>query len=117
MQPGSPFKRYLERNRKELGKRLLEKAYIANRLAKLSSGRQRTKLYNLKYKYVVSAMRLLPETFRVDPGVGEDFDRRPVLGIRTRVGFSFHIPATEIPDQVQVLLDAERGGLIEQKIA
>ena len=109
------FREILRANRGAAGKQLLEKAFVANRLAKISRGKQRARLYGLKQRYVLSAMRLLPETFAVD-GVLKT-DERVVVGVQTTVGFAFHLPGDEMPATLHALMEAARRSSVEARVA
>src|SRR5258708_32705817 len=103
MQTPSPFKEYLECSRHQSVRRLLKKAYTANHIAKLSTGVQRARLYDLKHRYIISAICLLPETFR-GIGTGPQRPHAPMLGVQSRMGFAFHIPDSKLPVPVQRLM-------------
>jgi hypothetical protein len=85
------FKEYLEQSSEKLTRRLIEKAYVANKLAKITSGESKWRLYCLKYQYLSSAMKLKPTWFCVDSQkrLGDSI----LLGVTTLPGFAFHVPA------------------------
>jgi hypothetical protein len=104
MAKGSCFSRYLERNREGAAKALLTKAYLANKIAKISVGKQRETLYELKGRFLSSALKLTPTSFLVDSQTqlgGSNL----LVGITTNVGFRFHVIIKENAGQVGVFRD------------
>ena len=88
------FGEYIKRVGPELTLQLVEKAYRANRLAKITSGKSKMALYRIKHKYLSRAVDLKPDWFYIDSTtrVGNMI----VLGVTSKVGFSFHIPEDRI---------------------
>ena len=84
------FGEYIKRVGPELTLQLVEKAYRANRLAKITSGESKMVLYGIKYKYLSRAVDLKPDWFYVDSTTHAG--NMIVLGVTSKVGFSFHIP-------------------------
>ena len=83
------FKEHLEATRHEAVRSLLHKAYVANRLAKLSYGVQRLRLYELKCRYLSQAIELSATDIILDSMLGSQFG---IIGITTKHGYRFHVP-------------------------
>jgi hypothetical protein len=84
------FSDYVERSKQRSIGALLSKACLASRIAKLSVGGQRERLYELKSRYLSTALRLGPQSFVVDSWIrlGE---KSVLVGITSRQGFRFHV--------------------------
>lgn len=102
-----PFRKYLEHSKERAANTLLEKAYLANRIAKISGGDQREKLYRLKSRYLSAAIRLVPEMFLVDSRIVLDGKKR-LLGITTNVGFRFHVLIKENTQETGTVSEGRR---------
>jgi len=98
MTKAGSFKSYLEQGKENAAKTLLEKAYLANRIAKITGGDQREKLYRLKSRYLSTAIRLMPKMFLVDSRTVLD-GRNALLGITSNVGYRFHVLIKENPEE------------------
>jgi hypothetical protein len=84
------FGEYIKTVGPELTLQLIEKSYRANRLAKIASGESKMVLYRIKHKYLSRAVDLKPDWFYVDSTTRAG--NFIVLGVTSKVGFSFHIP-------------------------
>jgi hypothetical protein len=94
MKRTSSFKQYIERSSSRLTHSLLQKAYAANRLAKTSRGFSRSRLYEVKYRYLSRAIEVMPDSFYIDSLI--DTGTGVILGIKSSERFEFHIPATKL---------------------
>ena len=83
------FREYLETQRQRAMRTLLEKAYVANRLAKLSRGEQRSRLYELKCQHISQAIVLSVADIICDSVLGSS---SRIIGISSRQGYRFHVP-------------------------
>ena len=102
MSKTSSFRNYLERSKERAARTLLGKAYLANRIAKVSVGKQREKLYELKGRYLSKALRLTPRSFLVDSRTPLG-SRDTLLGITTNAGFRFHVVINENAEQTRAV--------------
>jgi hypothetical protein len=110
MAKASCFSKYLERNRERAAKALLTKAYLANKIAKISAKKQRETLYKLKGRFLSSALRLAPRSFLIDSQI-QLGDSKMLVGITTNVGFRFHVIVKENTDQIGVCRDGRNAAL------
>jgi hypothetical protein len=94
------FKELIERSRRPLGQRLLERAYAANKLAKACQGPTRRHLYSVKHRCLSRAIEIMPDSFYVDSQV--ENGRGVILGVRSYEGFSFHIPESGLSHGARV---------------
>lgn len=101
------FRKYLEHSKERAANTLLEKAYLANRIAKISGGDQREKLYQLKSRYLSAAIRLVPEMFLVDSRIVLG-GKNALLGITTNVGFRFHVLIKENAEETGTASEGRR---------
>lgn len=106
MRRASSFSEYLEQNRDRLARRLIEKAYVANRIAKVCVGRQRKRLYGLKTRYLSAAFALMPNSFLVDSRtiVGNG---TVLVGVTSSAGFRFHVCIEEVSKEREAVLSGE----------
>lgn len=89
------FKEYLQARRPESARLLLNKAYQANKLAKVCGGRSRAILYSLKYLHLSHGLELS------DGGVfcdSSDDQPTPLIGVTTMHGYRFHVPSTRLSE-------------------
>jgi hypothetical protein len=83
------FRDHLEATRRQAMDALLHKAYLANALAKLSRGSQRSKLYRLKCRYLSEAIELSHADFVCDSMLTS---RVRIIRITSARGYRFHVP-------------------------
>jgi len=108
MSKAGSFRHYLEDNEENAAKALLEKAYIANRIAKISVGEQREKLYRLKKRYLAAAIRLMPKMFLVDSRIVLS-GKSALLGLTSNVGYRFHVVIKENTQETGTISGRSRG--------
>lgn len=94
MSKPATFEEYLREVGPQLTLSLVEKANCANRLAKLSTGGSKLVLYRLKCKHLSRALDLKPDWFYIDSRTC--IGKRVILGITSKIGFAFHIPADRL---------------------
>jgi len=85
----SAFKQYLKSSRADSAGKLLQKAYIANRLAKICHGRSRSALYGLKCRCLSQALELTDTGSFCDSVVSYPIQ---LIGVTTARGYRFHVP-------------------------
>lgn len=102
MKRTSPFRRYIERISPMLTHSLLQKAYAANRLAKTCKGTSRSRLYEVKHRYLSTAIEIMPDSFYVDSLI--DTGNGVILGVRSSERFAFHIPANKLSRRARIHL-------------
>jgi hypothetical protein len=87
------FKDYVRSRRPESARIQLNKAYQANKIAKVCVGRARQVLYGLKYAHLSAGLELS------DGGVFCDSvpdDLSDLIGVTTLQGYRFHVPSTRL---------------------
>jgi hypothetical protein len=104
----SSFSDYVERSKQRSVGALLSKAYLANRIAKLSVGEQRERLYRLKSRYIYKALELGPQSFVVDSWIHLD-EETILVGITSSVGFRFHVVIKANSKKRRAALGGSRG--------
>lgn len=95
------FSQYLRERRAESARMLLDKAYQANKLAKVCSGRSRAVLYDLKHHLLSQGVKLSEGEVFCDSVINGPF---PLIGVTTTVGYSFHVPASQLSEEARRLL-------------
>jgi hypothetical protein len=100
MKPG--FRQYLNATRNHAMNTLLHKAYVANRLAKVCRGSQRSRLYDLKCRHLSQAIELSR-----DEAVCDSVASSPtrIIGITTRQGYRFHVPFERLSELARAHFD------------
>ena len=96
------FRQYLSATRHEAMNTLLHKAHIANRLAKVCRGSQRSSLYDLKHRHLSQAIELSSEGAVCDSVT--TFPTR-IIGITTRQGYRFHVPLERLSASARAHFD------------
>jgi hypothetical protein len=74
---------------------LLDKAYQANKLAKICAGRSRAALYGLKYLHLSHGLELAEGEVFCDSVVDAS---TPLIGVTTAQGYRFHVPASQLSE-------------------
>lgn len=100
MSKANSFRHYLEQNKENAARTLVNKAYLANKIAKISVGEQREKMYQLKNRYLTTASRLMPEMFLVDSRIVLR-GKNELLGLTTKVGYRFHVVIKENTEETR----------------
>ena len=108
MSNAGSFRNYIEQSKENAAKTLLEKAYLANRIAKISGGDQREKLYQLKSRYLSAAIRLMPKMFLVDSRIVLG-GKNALLGITSHAGYRFHVVIKENAEETGTAFGGNRG--------
>src|SRR2546429_2147864 len=104
----SSFRHYLEHNKENAARTLLERAYVANKIAKISVGEQREKLYRLKNRYLATAIRLVPKMFLVDSRIALS-EKSALLGLTSKVGYRFHVVIKANAEETGTIFEGSRG--------
>jgi hypothetical protein len=103
------FGKYVASKREQAVDKLLHKAYIANRLAKISHGRSRAVLYGIKYKHLSQAVAITGTKTYCDSVIELPIQ---LFGISTARGYRFHVPAGRLtPIAMQRLESPDSRGL------
>jgi hypothetical protein len=90
--PGATtFRQLVDARRPIAARALLDKAYVANRLAKLSTGHTRLACYRLKTDYLSAAIEVYPDAFWID--AVEPRGISAILSVRSTLGTSLHVAA------------------------
>ena len=102
------FRQLVDARRPIAARALLDKAYLANRLAKLSTGHTRLAFYRLKTDFLSAAIAVYPDAFWID-GV-EVRGISAILSIRSRLGTSLHVAAAGLSLRARACLTHSRPG-------
>jgi hypothetical protein len=102
------FRQLVDARRPIAARALLDKAYLANRLAKLSTGHTRLVFYRLKTDCLSAAIEVYPDAFWID--AAEPRGISAILSIRSRLGTSLHVAAAELSLRARACLTQGRLG-------
>ncbi len=94
------FRDLLEQSRRPLGRTLLEKADLANKLAKQCKGASKRQLYKVKHRHLSRAIEIMPNSFHLDSVV--ETTAGMILGVRSFEGLAFHIPEQQLSAKARI---------------
>jgi len=89
------FNDYLRERRSESARLLLNKAYQANKIAKVCVGRAKAILYALKYLHLSRALELSDRGVFCDSIADQPAQ---LIGVTTMQGYRFHVPSTQLSE-------------------
>jgi hypothetical protein len=108
------FNEYLRERREESVRILLDKAHRANKLAKICSDRSRSVLYGVKYSHLSRGLELDNGESFCDSVVEHPV---PLIGVTTKVGYRFHVPASRLSNGALKMLHKTNRGPVDAETA
>ena len=89
------FNDYLRARRPESARLQLNKAYQANKIAKVCVGRAKAILYSLKYLHLSHGLELSDGEVFCDSIADQPIQ---LIGVTTMQGYRFHVPSTQLSE-------------------